>query len=121
MSMNLTEQQIVEVLTRLATRTGPDGFVWEYSSAEPDEYKTATARFKYYVRSRDGDGRAPFVFEIFITDSPSEGPHLVVESRQAFAQAALQKLFSAARSSASGFGDDMAEEVLRDIDEHTPF
>ncbi|MFD4958440.1 hypothetical protein [Microbacterium sp. NPDC058389] len=119
--MNLEPTEIIQILERLARKTQtPNGLSWEVSAHEPDEYLTKSRRFRYYVRSRDGDGAAPYIFEIYYPESQKPGPELVVDSGAEDARKALSELYQIARRSASGFVDGLATEVLRDL-EDDPF
>ena len=109
------------ILERLVERTTAHGYEWEVSDAEPDEYVTTTARFRYYIRSRDADGNAPFIFEVYAPETKTPGAELVVDSREVELQDVLGRLYLKARRSASGLKGEITTEILKDLDEHTPF
>ena len=88
---------------------------WKEFNKDEDEFQASSSKFNYYIKSRDGDGAAPFRVELYTKEGSS--PLLVVESAEEATSDLLRALYSYARRSASGFWDGLAVEVLKDLAE----
>lgn len=112
--MEASKGEAQQVLDALVEQTQDKRIVWEQSTHEADEYGAKTKRFAYYIRSRDGDGSAPYIFELY---SNSDTPTVTWDSGDPEVTDSLRSLYMIAKRSASGFLDGLAAEVLRDLEE----
>jgi hypothetical protein len=124
----LERDVVVEALERLITRTVDKRQDWEVFDGADDGFVTNSGKFSYSIESRDGDGNAPYTFEIYrlipatddkeadavrvgelsTTSSPSASSPAAVRNRM------LSRIYAEAKTSAlgiSGLKDDLLDEL----------
>ncbi|KRA23722.1 hypothetical protein ASD65_04225 [Microbacterium sp. Root61] len=110
-----SDNEAQAILKGLAAQTSSGKLEWEASTFEPDEYKAESRRFQYFIRSRDGDGSAPYIFELYTLGAISDGTLLALSSSDADAATLLASLYQGAKRAASPYPNGIASEVLSDL------
>lgn len=120
----LPEKDALEIVQRLISRTEQGTLEWEIWQQGVYEYFASSPRFRYYAKTRDDDGAAPFVLQIYRSVSP-EAPDTggAAEARPADElysypttaySEAVERLYAMARGKALGV-ENLKSDILDDL------
>lgn len=103
-------QRLTRILDRLIERTEADKVKWE-TGAPADSYAVNVADTRFRIRSRNGDGQAPYILDFGRKAiSPIESDVAAQPDRNA----QLQRLYEVAKRSAIA----NAPDPLRNVEQH---
>lgn len=110
------KDEAAAIAESLMAKTADKELTWS-DSFESDEYSAQTARFLYYIKSRDEDGQPPYRLQVMLKggDSASVVLEVMSNSDDAALGVAFRGLYEAAKRSYLGLTDSIANEVLRDL------
>jgi hypothetical protein len=75
----LSETDALEIVQRLISRTEQGALDWKIWQPGAYEYYATSPRFRYYAKTRDDDGTAPYVIQIYRSNLESAESHEGVE------------------------------------------
>jgi hypothetical protein len=104
-----SDARLVAILTRLSERTERAELNWE-AAAPPDSFAVTVGEVRFRVRSRDGDGAAPFVLE-FLGQVPLLSPALMTGGEPDEMDTLIERLYHSARQAVIGSLPDPFESV----------
>ncbi|WP_157376964.1 hypothetical protein [Agromyces sp. Root1464] len=107
-------------ITTLLRRTQSSQASWKRWQGS-EEYLTSTAKFTFYIKSRDDDDNPPYVFEIWrkISEDSESNPESVKVAEVMTKQSGelngeLSTLYTAAKMNAFGISD-LRNDLLGDL------
>jgi hypothetical protein len=112
----IDSNELLEMLNGLVTATREKKLVWKAFADNPYEYTANTAKFTFYVRSRDEDDAAPHGFQVFKSGAISQGAlvDIVTRPENQTLMNAVNDLYTQSKLSAFGVVS-LTKEVLDDL------
>ncbi|UOQ88713.1 hypothetical protein MUN74_15800 [Agromyces endophyticus] len=116
--MVIDDRDLADIATGLVVATRRGSLKWSVYDADSGEYTAQSQRFTYYLKPRDEDGSAPFIFEIYrpASESAPQAVQLVQvsSSKSPILLQPIAELYNLARLDALGI-TNLKADVLGDL------
>lgn len=113
----LSREDLVQVAERLLAKTEAGQQDWGVLRNDSEQFSTSSPGFNFYIRTRDGDGVAPYVLEVWKRGGPTSSVQVAeLETEPGFsANEVISDLWREARSSALGLRT-LREDLFKDLE-----
>lgn len=121
-----SRDRIAELVAALTNQTKADRVNWEVVDEGGQQFQYSTPSSSVLIRTKDGDGVAPYVIEIYDNHGDMvESVRTTVEDRDdpwssGSFNAAVEELFTLARRNALNI-DGVLDDLLESLKEEPPF
>jgi hypothetical protein len=105
--------RIARILARLIELTDADELEWE-RGAPFDSYAVDVATVRFRIRSASGTGEPPYILE-FLGEGSNVAPVVTGDTIDSAQAELIQRLYNAARSSATRHSPDPFDAVEREL------
>jgi hypothetical protein len=105
--------RISRIIERLIDLTGSDELRWE-RGAPFDSYAVSVATVRFRIRTASGTGEPPYILE-FLGEGSNVAPVITGDTMDSAQAELIQRLYNAARSSATRHSPDPFDAVEREL------